>query len=133
MKISILRGKDKSKAASGDHKVPLTEMKGVPVRVTDFQAATRSHGAEAVVILTRGRIRSFVASAGELKLYLSPRAEFRCLEPDPPEERLAEEPLTLCAACRDGWHVMCENVGHEDDWCECKHASHPFATSGGQS
>lgn len=85
MKITIWRGKDKSKASGVAHKTPVMEMKGVPVRVTTFPQATRSSGAEAVVIITGGQIRSVVARAGEMDLYLSPRAEFRCIEPDPPE------------------------------------------------
>ena len=85
MKISIFLAKDKSKTvAPVDSKTPVAEMKGVPVRVTDYQAATRSHGAEAVAIILGGRIRSVVASAGEMKLYLSPRAKFRLIEPDAP-------------------------------------------------
>jgi hypothetical protein len=134
MKIRVWHSKDKSKASRNDtSRLVATEMKGVPVRVTTYPQATRTSGAEAVLILTRGSIRSVVARAGELNLYLSARAEFRVIEPDPPEpgktyppEALLPDPeaLTLCAACRDGCHAMCENADTEDDWCECNHASH---------
>jgi hypothetical protein len=128
MKLIVVRGKDKSKTASPDtSKSPVTEIKGLPVRVTTYDGATRSHGAEAVVVLKANRIRSIVVTAGEVKLYLSPRAQFRVIEPEVPEERPAGEPLTLCAACRDGCHVMCENTDSEDDWCECVHSSHVVA------
>ena len=57
MKITIWRGKDKSKASGVAHKTPVMEMKGVPV-ASLFPQATRSSGAEAVVIITGGQIRS---------------------------------------------------------------------------
>jgi hypothetical protein len=90
MKISIFLAKDKSKTvARADSKTPVAEMKGVPVRVTSYQGATRTHGTEAAVIITPQSFRSVVASAGEMKLYLSPRAKFRVIEPDAPEPSLA--------------------------------------------
>lgn len=85
MMICAYLAKDKSRKPAANSKEPVAEMKGVPVRVTTFAGAQRSHGAEAVLVLTRGQIRSVVATAGTLSLYLSPRAQFRLLEPDAPE------------------------------------------------
>jgi len=84
--MRVWRGKDKGKSVPIDSKTPATEIKGVPVRITTFPQANRTSGAEGVVILTRGSIRSIVARAGEMDLYLSPRAEFRVIEPEPPAE-----------------------------------------------
>lgn len=129
MKILILRGKDKSKTATAQNpKAPLTEMKGVPVRVTTFRSAERSHGAEAVVILERGRILSVVASAGEMKLYLSPRALFRCIEPDAPKV-VSGTGGYRCAACLAGKHTECENLHGQaagDEYCDCFHGGDAY-------
>lgn len=123
MKISVYLAKDKSRLPGArDAKAPMAEVKGVPARVTTYAGAERSHGAEAVVILDRGRILSVVARAGEMKLYLSARAQFRVIEPEPPTER----PLDVCAPCFDGCHTSCEANGQEDRelYCRCSHSSH---------
>jgi hypothetical protein len=99
MKLSVYLAKDKSRLqrAQRETKAPVAEMKGVPARVTTFTPATRSHGAEALVVLDRGRILSVVASAGEMRVYLSPRSRFRAIEPDPSP---SAEPR--CEACERG-------------------------------
>jgi hypothetical protein len=128
MKLSIFMAKDRSKTASPvDSKTPVVEMKGVPARVTSFRGATRTHGREALAIILCGRIRSVVASAGEMKLYLSPRAKFRLIEPDPP--KAADEMLIICPACEIGKHAQCVNYFPDihfadfpaDLFCECTH------------
>jgi hypothetical protein len=93
MKLSVFLAKDKSRLpGSRDTKAPLAELKGVPVRATTYARAKRSHGAEAVLVVDRGRIVSVVASAGEMKLYLSPRSRFRLIEPDlPPQQANSSE------------------------------------------
>jgi hypothetical protein len=37
-----------------------------------------------------------------------------------------DEPVTLCAACRDGCHIMCASAEEEMEYrdCECAHSSH---------
>jgi hypothetical protein len=140
VKLLVLRGKDKSRTIdpARDLRTPVAEMKGLPVRVTTFRSAERSHGAEAVLVLERGRILSVVASAGEMKLYLSPRAEFRCIAPDDPPKGESAAPLKptggdICPPCLDGCHTMCcwsRNVDHGSQ-CECTHSSH-YGAGGGQ-
>lgn len=61
---------------------PMRTVAGLPVRITSFQRATPSHKSEALVVLTRGTMRSVVARPGEMTLYLSPRAEYRMFEPE---------------------------------------------------
>lgn len=50
---------------------------GMPARVTSFQRAEITSSSEALVVITRGRVRSVVARPGEMTVYLSPRAEYR--------------------------------------------------------
>lgn len=130
MKIRVWRGKDRSKTAPVDRKTPMTEVQGLPVRVTTYQAATRSHGAEAVVIVSRGQIRSVVVWGGEMDLYLSARAEFRCILPDPPK---AEKTVEVhCSACVAGRHEDCENLSERravDQWCECVHGGDEYVSA----
>jgi hypothetical protein len=84
MKMRVWMASDRSKARKASRSASV-EVKGLPVRVTTYPQATRTSSAEAVVIVTRGSIRSVVARAGELDLYLSARAEFTVIEPDPPK------------------------------------------------
>jgi hypothetical protein len=131
MKITVLRGKDKSKSSAAEHKIPAAEMQGLPVRVTDYQGAAQSHASEALLILTRGRICSFVASGGGVKLYLSPRAEFRCIEPEL-APALRE---TICLPCTMEDCGHCDNIAAEIDGevkrCECAHGARGHGESGG--
>ena len=83
MKISVFMARDKSKASAGASKAPVAEAKGVPARVTTYGGAARSHASEALLVVTRGSVRSFTATAGELKVYLSARAEFSLVGIDP--------------------------------------------------
>jgi hypothetical protein len=129
MNIRVWLARDKSKSpipviegVKHPSKVPAAEMKGVPVRVTTFPGATRTTGAEALVILRRGRVRSVVARAGEMDLYLSPRAEFRCIEPDAPKHEPTE---AICLPCTVNDCSHCANIAAEVDealqLCECAH------------
>ena len=58
------------------------ESRGLPVRITTYEKATQTSKVETLLIMQRGSIRSIVCRPGECDLYLSPRAQFKLLDPE---------------------------------------------------
>lgn len=75
----------KARVILAGSKEPIAEAAGLPIRVTTFSQAKQSSKSEVVVILEGGKMRSIVYRAGEVDIYLSPRARFRMLVPTPAE------------------------------------------------